>query len=80
MSAHVWMHHPVTGNFARLPVDAAEAWSELGWKVADEAPVDPDPALVEHQPRHVPAALEASPEPEPEPTGPATTTDNEEMR
>jgi hypothetical protein len=47
--AMVWLRHVETGGVAQFPDEAVEAWSVKGWEPCD-APVDPDPALVEYVP------------------------------
>jgi len=45
----VWMRFPPSGGKARFPAGAADAWAARGWEPC-EAPIEPDPALVEHVP------------------------------
>jgi hypothetical protein len=47
--AMVWLRHAEHGGVAQFPAEAVEAWSVKGWEPCD-APVDPDPALIEYVP------------------------------
>lgn len=58
----VWLTHPETGGWFHAPAGAVDAWTELGWQVAEEPPPEPNPVLAEYVPPH----LAADPEPEPE--------------
>lgn len=51
----VWMRHREHGGVSQFPAAAREAWESLGWEPCDDPPPAPDPAMVEHQPRPVPA-------------------------
>jgi len=55
----VWMRHSEHGGVAPIPAAAREAWERLGWAECD-APVDPDPVMVEHVPLAVSLAEQAA--------------------
>lgn len=57
----VWMRHGESGGVAQLPTAAREAWEDKGWAEC-EAPVEPDPAMVEHVPMVVAIQGEHGPE------------------
>lgn len=56
----VWMRYPTTGGIAEFPAGAADAWAARGWEPC-EAPIETDPALVEHVAR-------VAPQPDPTPS------------
>lgn len=45
----VWLRHAEHGGAAQFAEEALEAWRVKGWEPCD-APIDPDPALIEHVP------------------------------
>jgi hypothetical protein len=57
MAELVWMRHEATGGVQALPVGAVEQWRLLGWTECD-APVEADPAMVEHVPTPIPVPVE----------------------
>ncbi|MES2211033.1 MAG: hypothetical protein V4515_12775 [Chloroflexota bacterium] len=58
MAEFVWMRHAESGGEQAFPAGAVEQWRLLGWSECD-APVESDPAMVEH----VPLARAAVPPP-----------------
>lgn len=57
--SHIWMQHTEHHGKAEIPAEAADMWALKGW-VPCEAPVDADPAMVEHQSRPVSEPVDES--------------------